>query len=203
MKFLIIDNYDSFIYNLKYELNALGIETTICRNDIAFTKLEELAQQHDAIVLSPGPSNPTNAGHCIELVKSFYFQKPILGICLGHQVIAEAFGGKVTKAQQVVHGKHSIINIGSSDLFANLGASTKVARYHSLIAQELPQNLAVIASSTSDEVMAIEHKEFPVFGLQFHPESIMTLKGKQMIQNFKAIVMKNLVAKESRHVANA
>ncbi len=203
MKVLLIDNYDSFIYNLRYELNAQDIEVKVCRNDIDYSQMRSLALKHDAIIISPGPSIPENAGHCLQLVKDFYDKKPMLGICLGHQVIAQAIGANITHAENTIHGKSSLIDLLDSALFSRLGKSISVARYHSLIAKNLPEKLTVIATSDVGDVMAIEHKDYPVFGLQFHPESIMTLKGSNIFNNFKAVVNNHKNNGEIPHVTNA
>ncbi len=203
MKVLLIDNYDSFIYNLEYDLKSLGFEVMVCRNDIDYDKLVRLTLNHDALVISPGPSNPENAGHCIKLVKNFYIRKPILGVCLGHQIIAEALGGEVNTANDIVHGKVSSTEITDSALFEKLKGPIRVARYHSLIVNRLPFELKVIAQSQNKEIMAIEHTKYPVYGLQFHPESIMTLNGGKILNNFKQIVRSNLSNMEIAHVANA
>lgn len=203
MRFLLIDNYDSFIYNLRYDLNSLGVDITVCRNDIDYEQLQSLANTHDAIVISPGPSNPDSAGHCLKLTKEFYSSKPILGICLGHQTIAQAMGGSVVKARQLRHGKTSKISLESSPLFSELGDSINVARYHSLIAQKLPDSLRVTAFTNTNEIMAIEHHDFPVYGVQFHPESIMSLQGSKILNNFKSIVQQSQAKQERSHVANA
>ncbi|MRX27091.1 aminodeoxychorismate/anthranilate synthase component II [Kangiella sp. HZ709] len=203
MKVLLIDNYDSFIYNLRYELNAQDIEVKVCRNDIDYSQMRSLVLKHDAIIISPGPSNPENAGHCLQLVKDFYDKKPILGICLGHQVIAQAMDASITHAKKTIHGKSSLIDLLDSALFSGLGNNISVARYHSLIAKNIPKELTVTATSEVGEVMAIEHKDYPIFGLQFHPESIMTLKGSNIFDNFKAVIKNHKTNGEISHVANA
>ncbi len=199
MKLLLIDNYDSFIYNLRYELNSLNVAVTVCRNNVNYDELSKLIKQHDGIVISPGPSTPDNAGHCLRVVKDFYQQKPILGICLGHQTIAQALGAKVVKAKTIVHGKNSKIKLIDGDLFLDLDSSLKVARYHSLIVDKLPEELKISAVSETNEVMAFQHQHYPVYGLQFHPESIMNFEGKKILENFihKTLLQSNI--KETNH----
>lgn len=203
MKVLLIDNYDSFIYNLCYELNSLGLEVTVCRNDIEYNQLKSMVNKHDAIIVSPGPSDPKSAGHCIQLIKDFYQSKPILGICLGHQAIAEALGGIVGRAKQIIHGKNSKVILHTSALFNGLDNQLSVARYHSLIVRQLPRGFNIIAKSDANEIMAIEHLKYPVYGLQFHPESLMTFKGNQIINNFKDIMSSTISCQEAKYVANA
>lgn len=203
MKFLLVDNYDSFIYNLKYELEALGIEVKVCRNDIDYEEISNLANEHDAIVLSPGPSEPKQAGYCLKLIKDFYRKKPMLGICLGHQAIAEAFQSEVVHAKKVIHGKSDTVLVKESPLFSGISNTTKVARYHSLIVSDLSEQLTPIAQTKTDEIMALVHKEYPVYGVQFHPESLMTPKGSLVIENFRNIVSRVLANKEVSYVANA
>ena len=147
----------------------------------------------EALILSPGPGKPSDAGICIEAIKYFAGKLPILGICLGHQAICEAFGGKVSYAKELMHGKKkTIYTVGESKLFAGLGDSFLAARYHSLAAvrDELPNVLRITAEAEDGEIMAVEHKEYPIYGVQFHPESVMTPDGKVMIQNFINVVKK-------------
>ncbi|WP_100331220.1 bifunctional anthranilate synthase component II/anthranilate phosphoribosyltransferase [Bacillus xiapuensis] len=183
---LLIDNYDSFTYNLYQQIGSLGKNVRVIRNDEC--TIEEIeAMEPEAIVLSPGPGRPEEAGICMEVVRSFYHRLPILGICLGHQVIASAFGAKVVQAKTIKHGKVSLIKHSGTSLFASLRSSVTAMRYHSLAVEKekLPQKLEVLAYAADDEeIMAIRHKEYPVFGLQFHPESIGTKEGGEMIQAF-------------------
>ncbi len=188
MKILIIDNYDSFIYNLSYEFELAGHQVSICRNDVDYLKLQQLIPLNDAIILSPGPGAPGSAGHCLQLIRDYYQTKPILGICLGHQAIVEAFDGGVSHAKSVMHGKTSQVFTDSSPLFLELDEQQMVARYHSLAASSVPKNLSVIAKTSDGEAMAVEHKKYPVFGIQFHPESIMSKYGQRIIGNFIKIV---------------
>ena len=206
MKALLIDNFDSFIYNLDYELQLLGFEVSVVRNDAEYSYVSNLANKADCIVLSPGPGKPSNAGCCLKLLQDFQKTKPILGVCLGHQVIVEAFGGVVEKAQQVVHGKVSQLKLeDSSGLFSDIKGSIAVARYHSLVATQVTDTLAITATSKHDEVMAVQHTELPIYGVQFHPESIMSFAGYKLLRNFIHIVESHSgkTAKEARHDAVA
>ncbi|NVK21447.1 MAG: aminodeoxychorismate/anthranilate synthase component II [Kangiellaceae bacterium] len=200
---LLIDNYDSFIYNLSYEFLSLGHQVTVCRNDIDYLKLKQLIQQSDAIVLSPGPGNPQNAGHCLQVIKDFHQTVPMLGICLGHQAIIEAFGGKVSHAKSVMHGKTSDIYAGNSELFSGVDKRFQAARYHSLSASYVSEQLKVIAKADDNEVMAVEHLNHSVFGIQFHPESIMSKSGQYLLHNFMRVAAEAIGIEECDHVAVA
>ena len=183
---LIIDNYDSFSYNLYQLIGAINPDIRVIRNDeMTVSQIKALAPTH--IVLSPGPGKPSDAGVCEEVVKVLGEKVPILGVCLGHQAICEVYGATVTYAKMLMHGKQSDAQIDqSSKLFQGLNQTIKVARYHSLSAKQetIPECLKITAISTDGEVMAVEHKEYPVYGLQFHPESILTPQGKRMLVNF-------------------
>ncbi|NYV67138.1 aminodeoxychorismate/anthranilate synthase component II [Bacillus sp. Gen3] len=182
---LIIDNYDSFTYNLVQYIKQIGIEVKVVRNDqIAIAEIEQLKPEF--ILLSPGPGNPDHAGICIEVVKHFFNKIPILGVCLGHQVIAQAFGGKIIKAKRPMHGKTSFITHDGKSIFSGLENSFKVTRYHSLIVEEksLSQDLDITSKSEDGEIMGIRHRQYKVEGIQFHPEAILTENGLKMIQNF-------------------
>lgn len=185
---LLIDNYDSFSYNLYQLLGELGEDIRVVRNDaIAVEDIEKM--QVDHILLSPGPGKPKDAGICEDVVKQYKGRIPILGVCLGHQAICEAYGGKVGHARCRMHGKQSAVEIANETvLFQGLSDTETVGRYHSLIAERdtLPKDLKVTAVSAEGEIMAVEDVENGVFGLQFHPESILTPHGKEMIQNFLA-----------------
>lgn len=182
---LLIDNYDSFTHNLA-QLIEIEQEVVIVRNDDE--KLYQLAEHARAIVISPGPGRPSEAGEIKKVIQKFYQIKPILGICLGHQAIGEVFGAQISSAQQIRHGKQSVISISEQNqLFQGIEKNTSVMRYHSLIIepQTLPSEFIITATADDDqEIMAIEHKIYPVFGFQFHPESIGTLEGQTMIKNF-------------------
>ncbi len=181
---LVIDNYDSFTYNLVQYLGELGYTIEVRRND-AITLDEIEAMQPDQIVISPGPGTPDNAGISVDLVKRFHKDIPILGVCLGHQAIGQAFGGKVVRAKRVMHGKVSPIEHNKKGIFHNLPSPLTATRYHSLIVQEpLPDSLEITARGKETEVMALRHKEYPVVGMQFHPESILTEYGHEMLSNF-------------------
>lgn len=182
---LLIDNYDSFTFNLYQYIGIFADDIRVVRNDkITIGEIREL--QPERIVLSPGPKNPKEAGICMDVVKEFYDKIPILGICLGHQCIGEALGGTVSYAKQLFHGKQSLIDHDGSSTFTGIDTPIKVARYHSLAVQneDLPDCLRVLARTADGEIMAMRHKEYPVIGLQFHPESIYTEHGKRMVENF-------------------
>ncbi|MED4205515.1 aminodeoxychorismate/anthranilate synthase component II [Neobacillus mesonae] len=182
---LVIDNYDSFTFNLVQYIRTIGEEVVVRRNDqLTIKDIEEL--QPDYILLSPGPGNPDTSGLCIDIVKQFYQEIPILGVCLGQQIIAQVFGGTVRKALKPMHGKISMITNDQKGVFQEIPSPLKVTRYHSLIVEEasLPSCLEVSARSEDGEIMALRHKEFKVEGVQFHPESIMTEYGLQMLKNF-------------------
>ena len=184
MKVVIIDNYDSFTYNLSHLVKELGAEVTVFRNDMF--KLEQL-ESYDKIILSPGPGRPEDAGIIVEAAKTVCRRIPTLGVCLGHQAICAAYGATVTYAKKLMHGKQSVISFqGNSPLFRGIDEGAPVARYHSLAADAatLPDCLEVTAVADDGEVMAVQHREYPINGLQFHPESIMTPDGKIMLRNF-------------------
>lgn len=187
---LLIDNYDSFSYNLYQLLGSFEPELKVIRND-EYT-VEEIERMGCAgIVLSPGPGKPEDAGVCEEVVSRLGSKIPILGVCLGHQAICEAFGAKVGYAGRMVHGKASECRVtGENRLFSGMPEKFQVARYHSLSADEatLPPGLRVTAKSEDGEVMAVEHIRYPVFGVQFHPESVLTPMGDRMIKNFMEII---------------
>ncbi len=189
---LLIDNYDSFSYNLYQVIGAVQPNIKIARNDeLTIDEIIKLAPEH--IVISPGPGKPSDAGICVEAVKQLYARFPILGICLGHQAIFEAFGGTVSYAKELMHGKSSLVTIDNENaLFKGLPPEIQAARYHSLagIKSTLPDTLKITAqtspskNSEDGEIMAVCHKEYPVYGVQFHPESILTPNGKTIIENF-------------------
>lgn len=184
---LLIDNFDSFTFNLYQYLGELGEDVKVMRNNqVTIEQIKSL--NPTAIILSPGPGKPEDAGICVEVVKRFYKQIPILGICLGHQAIGYAFGATIKQAASIKHGKTSVITYHGS-IFHSISAPLEVMRYHSLsIAKNtLPDELESIAEANDDqEIMAVRHRKYPVFGLQFHPESIGTPFGMQMIKNFLA-----------------
>lgn len=183
---LLIDNYDSFVYNLYQFISVEDPDVRLVRND-RITPEEVLDMKPDAIVISPGPGKPSDAGVCIELIRQLKGRIPILGMCLGHQAIGEAFGATVTHASRLMHGKTSLLTDVADDIiFKGIKKPVQVARYHSLSVQEstLPEELEVTARSDDGELMAMRHREYPIYGLQFHPESVMTPDGSAMIRNF-------------------
>lgn len=189
---LLIDNYDSFSYNLYQLVGSVESDIKVIRND-EYTIEEIEKMEPDALIISPGPGRPEDAGVCIDAIKYFAEKMPILGVCLGHQAICEAFGGRVTYAKELMHGKQSkVYQGGSGRLFKGMGPEFKAARYHSLsaAAEDLPELLMVTAEAEDGEIMAVEHREYPVFGVQFHPESVMTPEGRKMIENFVETVRK-------------
>ena len=182
---LVIDNYDSFTYNLVHYLNELGGETVVRRND-ALSVQEALGMKADAVLLSPGPCTPNEAGICLPLLRGAPEDLPILGVCLGHQAIGQAYGGEVVRAKAIMHGKTSEIHHDGKGLFAGLPNPFTATRYHSLaVAREsLPDDLEVTAWTDDGEIMGFQHKTRPVYGVQFHPESIATEGGHQLLANF-------------------
>lgn len=182
---LLIDNYDSFTYNLYQYIGIFSDDVRVVRNDqITVDGIRALGPER--IVLSPGPKGPDEAGVCMDAVRAFYDKVPVLGICLGHQCIGQALGGKVSYAKQLFHGKQSLIFHDNSSVFTGIDTPVRVARYHSLAVQRegLPECLDVLAQAEDGEIMAMRHHTFPLVGLQFHPESIYTEHGKRMIENF-------------------
>ena len=182
---LVIDNYDSFTYNLVHYLNELGGETVVRRND-ALSVQDALGMKADAVLLSPGPCTPNEAGICLPLLRGAPEDLPILGVCLGHQAIGQAYGGEVVRAKAIMHGKTSEIHHDGKGLFAGLPNPFTATRYHSLaVARDsLPAELEVTAWTDDGEIMGVQHKTRPVFGVQFHPESIATEGGHQLLANF-------------------
>ncbi len=192
LKVLIIDNYDSFVYNLYQALGELGAEPVVLRND-AITLKELKATDPDAIVLSPGPGHPANArdfGVCRDILRDVSPTTPTLGVCLGHQGIATAFGGTVAHASRVLHGKTSVVHHDRRTIFEGLPGPMVVGRYHSLAidAESMPSDLEVSATAEDGEVMAVRHRRHPIEGVQFHPESILTPDGPLLLRNFLAAV---------------
>jgi anthranilate synthase component 2 len=184
MKIVIIDNYDSFTYNLSHLVKELGAEVTVLRNDCF--ELEDL-EAFDKILLSPGPGIPAEAGLLLDVIRTYAGRKPILGVCLGEQAIGEAFGGKLTNLNEVFHGIQSPVKIIASDyLFEGLPQEIPVGRYHSWVVDRegFPESLEITAISQEGYIMALRHKELDIHGIQFHPESVLTPDGKQMISNW-------------------
>ncbi len=193
MKILVIDNYDSFVYNIAQILGELGAEPIVVRND-KITLEQVKAMNPDGIVISPGPGHPADRkyfGVCTDVIREIGPKTPILGVCLGHQGIVHAFGGKVINAKKVRHGKTSPIEYSSDRLFENIANPFKATRYHSLVAEKdsIPDCLEVTARALDDgEIMGIKHKQYPIEGVQFHPESVLTIEGRKMLQNFITMV---------------
>ena len=184
MKIVIIDNYDSFTYNLSHLVKELGAEVTVLRNDQF--QLEEL-EQYNKIILSPGPGIPCEAGLLLDVIRTYAGRKPILGVCLGHQAIGEAFGGKLENLSDVFHGVATPCHIIADDpIFSGIDRDITIGRYHSWVVsrQGLPDCLEVTAQSDEGQIMALRHREMNIRGIQFHPESVLTPDGKKMIQNF-------------------
>ena len=182
---LVIDNYDSFVFNLSRYVVELGYETAVFRNDkITIADIKQMAPSH--IIISPGPCSPNEAGISLELITTFMKTIPILGVCLGHQAIAQACGGKVVRAQYPKHGKSDKISHNGKGIFRNLPNPLTVARYHSLIVENdsLPEVLKVTATTDKNEIMAIEHQIYPLVGVQFHPESVLTEHGHTILRHF-------------------
>ena len=186
---LLLDNYDSFTYNLAQYFGELGCELLVKRNDeISIDEIAALAPRH--ICISPGPCTPREAGISKDVVLRFGGRIPILGVCLGHQCIAEAYGGKIIGAPHLMHGKSSMISHNGSGLFVDLSTPFEAGRYHSLVVERdsFPACLEITAESDDGEIMALSHREFPVQGVQFHPESVLTRDGKKVLANFLALL---------------
>lgn len=188
---LLVDNYDSFSYNLYQLVGKLNPDIKVIRNDeLTADEIIVLAPTH--IIISPGPGKPSDAGVCEELVVKAAGKIPVLGVCLGHQAICEAFGAKIVHAKQLMHGKKSVITADKDcALFKGIDGAFEIARYHSLAADEngFPACLKITAKTTDGEIMAVQHERFPVYGVQFHPESILTQHGEQMMKNFLSEVV--------------
>jgi anthranilate synthase/aminodeoxychorismate synthase-like glutamine amidotransferase len=182
---LLIDNYDSFVYNLARYVNELGFECVVKRNDqVTLQEINLMKPSH--IIISPGPCTPNEAGISMEVIRAFAAVIPILGVCLGHQAIGQVYGASVARAKLPMHGKSSLISHNGNHLFHTLENPLRVGRYHSLIveAANFPEELEITALSEEGEVMALRHKQFPVVGVQFHPESVLTEKGYELLRNF-------------------
>jgi para-aminobenzoate synthetase component 2 len=185
MELLVIDNYDSFTYNLVQYFGEMGVDLAVKRNDeISIGDIEKLRPER--ICISPGPGRPEKAGICPELIQRFSGKTPILGVCLGHQCIAQAFGGEVVRAKTLMHGKTSKVRHNGEGVFENVVQPLEATRYHSLIVRRetLPETLVVTAETDDGEIMGLRHRQFPLHGVQFHPESILTTEGKKMLANF-------------------
>jgi len=185
---LLIDNYDSFTYNLVQYLGELGAKLKVYRNDkISIQQIKKLKPTH--IVISPGPGRPDDAGISKKVIKEFAGKLPMLGVCLGHQCIGEVYGGKVVCAKRLMHGKTSPVYHNKKDIFKGIKSPFDATRYHSLIVEKksLPKCLNITAQTKAKEIMGFRHKEYPIFGVQFHPESILTKEGKKVLKNFISI----------------
>ena len=183
MRVLMLDNYDSFTYNLVHLFEELGAEIVTVRND-AITVDEARAGGFDRLVVSPGPGRPETAGVSIDLIRALGPSVPTLGVCLGHQAIVEAFGGTVGQAKALLHGKASVISHDGLGIYAELPADVEVGRYHSLAALDVPPELSITSHTPDGEVMGVRHRELPIEGVQFHPESVLTPLGPAMARNF-------------------
>ena len=184
-KIILIDNYDSFTFNLYHYLSSLKVNVDVIRND-KITSNEILKRKYNKIVISPGPGNPNQSGNCLKIVKTLYKKIPILGVCLGHQIIGQVFGSKIIQAKKLMHGKTSIIISKKVGILKNLPKSFEATRYHSLIIDKktLSKHLEITAESKDGLIMGIQHKEYDVHGVQFHPESIKTTLGIKILKNF-------------------
>ena len=184
-KIILIDNYDSFTFNLYHYLSSLKVKVDVIRND-QITSNQILKKKYNKIVISPGPGNPNQSGNCLKIVKSLYKKIPILGVCLGHQIIGQVFGSKIVQAKRLMHGKTSKIISKKVGILKNLPKSFKATRYHSLIIDKksLSKHLEITAESEDGLIMAVQHKNYDVHGVQFHPESIKTKLGIKILKNF-------------------
>ena len=185
MKIILIDNYDSFTFNLYHYISSLGVNVDVIRND-AITDKKIIKNKYNRIVISPGPGNPNQSGNCIKIVKSLYKKIPILGVCLGHQIIGQVFGSKIIQAKKLMHGKTSIIKSKKIGILKNLPSNFEATRYHSLIIDKktLSNELEITAETNDKIIMGIKHKKYNIHGVQFHPESIKTTIGIKILKNF-------------------
>ncbi len=184
-KIILIDNYDSFTFNLYHYLSSLKVHVDVIRND-KITSKEILKRRYNKIVISPGPGNPDQSGNCLKIVKSLYKKIPILGVCLGHQIIGQVFGSKIIQARKLMHGKTSKITTKKNGILKNLPKTFEATRYHSLIIDKksLSSDLEITAETKDGLIMGVQHKEYDVHGVQFHPESIKTKLGMKILKNF-------------------
>jgi anthranilate synthase/aminodeoxychorismate synthase-like glutamine amidotransferase len=185
MKIILIDNYDSFTFNLYHYISSLGVTVDVIRND-EITHKQITKNKYDRIVISPGPGNPNQSGNCIKIVKALYKKIPILGVCLGHQIIGQVFGSKIIQAHKLMHGKTSLIKSKKMGILKNLPSKFEATRYHSLIIDKktLSDQLEITAETKDGIIMGIMHKEYNIHGVQFHPESIKTTIGIKILKNF-------------------
>ncbi len=182
---LMIDNYDSFTYNLVQYFGELGVDLKVCRNDeLTLAQIKRMRPKQ--IVISPGPGRPESAGISVDLIREFAGIIPILGVCLGHQCIGYAYGGKIIRAKKLMHGKTSMIRHNGKDIFKAIENPFEATRYHSLVIEKktMPKCFEITARTSDGEIMALRHKDFPLWGVQFHPESILTKEGKKILKNF-------------------
>jgi len=184
-KIILIDNYDSFTFNLYHYLSSLKVHVDVIRND-KITSKEILKRRYNKIIISPGPGNPDQSGNCLKIVKSLYKRIPILGVCLGHQIIGQVFGSKIIQARKLMHGKTSKITTKKNGILKNLPKTFEATRYHSLIIDKnsLSSDLEITAETKDGLIMGVQHKEYDVHGVQFHPESIKTKLGMKILKNF-------------------
>jgi anthranilate synthase/aminodeoxychorismate synthase-like glutamine amidotransferase len=185
MKILLIDNYDSFTYNLFHCISKLKCKVDVVRND-KITSKDIIKNKYKKIVISPGPGNPSQAGNCLKIIKRLYKDVPILGVCLGHQIVGQVFGAEIIRAKKLMHGKMSKIYFKEHSIFKGIKYPFEATRYHSLIInrKNLPECLTVIAETKDKTIMAVVHNQYDIYGFQFHPESINTKVGMQIIKNF-------------------
>ena len=185
MKIILIDNYDSFTFNLYHYLSSLKVKVDVVRND-KITDKQIVNKKYDKVVISPGPGNPDQSGNCIKIVQALYKKIPILGVCLGHQIIGQVFGSKIIQAKKLMHGKTSIIESNKTGILRNLPSKFEATRYHSLIVDKktLSDQLEITAETKDGIIMGIMHKEYNIHGVQFHPESIKTIIGIKILKNF-------------------
>ena len=185
MKIILIDNYDSFTFNLYHYVSSLGVTVDVIRND-EITHKQIIENKYDKIIISPGPGNPNQSGNCIKIVKALYKKIPILGVCLGHQIIGQVFGSKIIQANKLMHGKTSVIKSKKIGILKNLPSKFVATRYHSLIIDKktLSDHLEITAETKDGIIMGVMHKEYNIHGVQFHPESIKTIIGIKILKNF-------------------
>ena len=185
MKIILIDNYDSFTFNLYHYVSSLGVTVDVVRND-KITHLQILKNKYDKIIISPGPGNPNQSGNCIKIVKALYRKIPILGVCLGHQIIGQVFGSKIIQTKKLMHGKTSVIKSKKIGILKNLPSKFEATRYHSLIVDKktLSDQLEITAETKDGIIMGLMHKRYNIHGVQFHPESIKTIIGIKILKNF-------------------
>ena len=185
MKILLIDNYDSFTFNLYHYLSSLNTKVDVVRND-KITSKDIVNKRYNKIVISPGPGNPNQSGNCLDIIKNLHKDIPFLGVCLGHQIIGQVFGGKIVYAKNLMHGKTSKIMHKKKGLFKNIQNNFEATRYHSLVVdrKKFPKKLLITAETKNKTIMGLMHKEYDIHGFQFHPESISTKVGMKLIKNF-------------------